>query len=40
MEENIPSQYRSIPWGYGGPGSPFHGIGVDAERKRACLCFK
>jgi len=37
MEAGLTSQYCPIPWGFRGARPPFHGIRVDAERKRTKL---
>ena len=37
MEEDLPSQYRPIPWGFRGTCTPLHGVRMDAERKRPGL---
>lgn len=35
METSFASQHRSVPWGFRGSCSPFHGIRMDAKWERA-----
>ena len=40
METDFPSQHRPIPWSFGGTCTSLHGIRVDAEWKRARICWE